>query len=323
MSAKLYHMGIRSRVSRNNLANANNTRDWRIYGDFALGLMPEASRLYAEEDLGVDLSATVYALDSTTIDLCLSMFPWARFQHTRGAVKIHTQMNLRGSIPEYIYLSDGRLHDVNLLDQLIPLPGAYYIMDRGYLDFNRLYRINNFKAFFVVRSKTNIQFKRRYSHPVDRATNLICDQTVVLTGMFTPGYYPEPLRRVKFFDDEMATSIAVFTNDFNLPARTIAELYRARWKIELFFKWIKQHLRIKAFYGTGSNAVKSQIWIAITTYLLIAIVKKRLHIKHPLYTFLQVLSVSLFEKTPIIQAFQQWDYRTQGNSLGNQLTLFE
>ena len=323
MSAKLYHMGIRSAVSRNNLANANNTRDWRIYGDFALGLMSEARRLYAEEDLGIDLGATVYALDSTTIDLCLSMFPWAKFQHTRGAVKIHTQMNLRGSIPEYIYLSDGRLHDVNLLDQLIPLPGAYYIMDRGYLDFSRLYRIHSFKAFFVVRSKTNIQFKRRYSHPIDRTTSLICDQTVVLTGMFTPNYYPEPLRRVKFFDDEMATSIIVFTNDFNLPAQTIADLYRARWKIELFFKWIKQHLRIKAFYGTSSNAVKSQIWIAITTYLLIAIVKKRLHIKHPLYTFLQVLSVSLFEKTPIIQAFQQWDCRTQGHSICKQLRLFE
>ena len=199
MSAKLYHMGIRSAVSRNNLANANNTRDWRIYGDFALGLMSEARRLYAEEDLGIDLGATVYALDSTTIDLCLSMFPWAKFQHTRGAVKIHTQMNLRGSIPEYIYLSDGRLHDVNLLDQLIPLPGAYYIMDRGYLDFSRLYRIHSFKAFFVVRSKTNIQFKRRYSHPIDRTTSLICDQTVVLTGMFTPNYYPEPLGKATFF----------------------------------------------------------------------------------------------------------------------------
>jgi hypothetical protein len=323
MSSKLYHMGIRSTISRNTLANANNTRDWRIYGDFALGLVSEARRLYAEEDLGLDLDATVYALDSTTIDLCLSMFPWAKYKKDRGAAKIHTLLNLRGSIPEYIYLSDGKLHDINLLDQLIPLPGAYYVMDRGYLDFTRLYALHNGKAFFVIRSRNNIQFKRRYSHPIDRSTGLICDQTVVLTGVFTQTYYPTPLRRVKFFDHEMAKPIIVFTNDFDMPARTVSELYKARWKIELFFKWIKQHLRIKAFYGTSPNAVKTQIWIAITAYLLIAIVKKRLQIKQSLYTFLQVLSVSLFEKIPVLQALQESDYRTQTGMNCNQLQLFD
>ena len=324
MRPKLYHMGIHTTVSRNNLSNANETRDWRIYAEFAQFLIAEARGLYADEELAVDLDASVYALDSTTIDLCLSMFPWARFRRRKGAVKMHTLLNLRGSIPEFILISDGKLHDVNVLDYLVPAPGAYYLMDRGYLDFERLYEIKACQAFFVTRAKGNFKFKRRYSRPVDRTTGLICDQTVILTTFYPAKAYPEPLRRIKFHDPEDPDSLLVFlTNDFSLPALTITKLYKARWMIELFFKWIKQHLRIKAFLGTTPNAVKTQIWIAISTYLLVAILKKRLRIEQSLYTILQILSVSLFEKTPILQAFQAWDYETEIPQSHNQLMLFD
>ena len=324
MRPKLYHMGIHTTVSRNNLSNANEKRDWRIYAEFAQFLIVEARRLYADEELAVDLDASVYALDSTTIDLCLSMFPWARFRKRKGAVKMHTLLNLRGSIPEFILISDGKMHDVNVLDYLVPAPGAYYLMDRGYLDFERLYEIKTCQAFFVTRAKDNFTFKRRYSRPVDRSTGLICDQTVMLTTFYSAKAYPEPLRRIKFRDPEDADSLLVFlTNDFSLSAMTITKLYKARWMIELFFKWIKQHLRIKAFLGTTPNAVKTQIWIAISTYLLVAILKKRLRIEQPLYTILQILSVSLFEKTPILQAFQAWDYEIEIPQNHNQLMLFE
>lgn len=320
---KLYHMGIHSTVSRNNLSNANEKRDWRIYAEFAQHLIVVARSLYAEEELSVDLDASVYALDSTTIDLCLSMFPWARFRQHKGAVKMHTLLNLRGSIPEFILISDGKMHDVNVLDYLVPVPGTYYLMDRGYLDFARLYEINICQAFFVTRAKGNFKFKRRYSRPVDRTTGLICDQTVVLTTFYPAKAYPAPLRRIKFRDPENPSSLLVFlTNDFTLPAMTITKLYKARWMIELFFKWIKQHLRIKAFLGITPNAVKTQIWIAISTYLLVAILKKRLRIELPLYTILQILSVSLFEKTPILQAFQGLDYETKIPDSHNQLMLF-
>ena len=321
---KLYHMGIHSTVSRNNLSNANEKRDWRIYAEFAQHLIVEARSLYAEEELSVDLNASVYALDSTTIDLCLSMFPWARFRKRKGAIKLHTLLNLRGSIPEFILISDGKMHDVNVLDYLVPLPGAYYVMDRGYLDFQRLYEINICQAFFVTRAKNNFKFKRRYSRSVDKTTGLICDQTVILTTFYPAKAYPEPLRRIKFRDPDDPSSLLVFlTNDFTLPAMTITKLYKARWMIELFFKWIKQHLRIKAFLGTTPNAVKTQIWIAISTYLLVAILKKRLRIELPLYTILQILSVSLFEKTPILKAFQAWDYETEIPESHNQLMLFD
>ena len=324
MRSKLYHMGIRTTVSRNNLSNANEQRDWRIYAEFAQHLIVEARRLYADEELSVDLDASVYALDSTTIDLCLSMFPWARFRRHKGAVKLHTLMNLRGSIPEFILISDGKMHDVNVLDYFVPTAGAYYLMDRGYLDFKRLYEINSCQAFFVTRAKDNFTFKRRYSRSVDKTTGLICDQTVILTTFYPAKAYPDPLRRIKFRDPEDPNSLLVFlTNDFTLPAMTITKLYKARWMIELFFKWIKQHLRIKAFLGTTPNAVKTQIWIAISTYLLVAILKKRLRIEVSLYTILQILSVSLFEKTPILQAFQSWDYETEIPQCHNQLILFE
>jgi transposase len=324
MHPKLYHMGIRSTVSRNNLSNANEQRDWRIYAEFAQYLVNEARGLYAGEQLSVDLDASIYALDSTTIDLSLSMFPWARFRRHKGAIKLHTLMNLRGSIPEFILISDGKMHDVNVLDYLVPMPGAYYLMDRGYLDFQRLFEINTCRAFFVTRAKANFKFKRRYTRPVDRSTGLICDQTVILTTVYPARAYPEPLRRIKFRDPDDPSSLLVFlTNDFTLPAMTITKLYKARWMVELFFKWIKQHLRIKAFLGTTPNAVKTQIWIAISTYLLVAILKKRLRIEMPLYTILQILSVSLFEQTPILQAFQSWDYETQTPDSHNQLLLFE
>jgi len=275
------------------------------------------------EDLGVDLDTTVYALDSTTIDLCLSMFPWARFRRTKGAIKLHTLLNLRGAIPEFILISDGKLHDVNVLDYLIPFPGAYYIMDRGYLDFSRLYHFHTAKSFFVTRAKANFKFRRRYSHPVDKTTGLICDQTVLLTTFYPAKAYPEPIRRIKFFDAKTNLLLIFLTNDFDSPALTIAQLYRLRWQIELFFKWIKQHLRIKAFYGTSPNAVKTQIWIAISTYLLIAIIRKRLQIELPLYTILQILSVSLFEKSPLLEALTNFDYTFKDSNFHNQLMLFD
>jgi hypothetical protein len=324
MQPKLYHMGIHGSVSRNNLSNANEKRDWRIYAEFAQLLIAEARTLCAEEDLAVDLDASVYALDSTTIGLCLSMFPWARFRKRKGAVKMHTLLNLRGSIPEFILISDGKLHDVNVLDYLVPAPGAYYLMDRGYLDFARLYEIKNCQAFFVTRAKNNFTFKRRYSRPVDKATGVICDQTVTLTNFYPAKAYPEPLRRIKFRDPEDPSSLLVFlTNDFTLPALAITKLYKARWMIELFFKWIKQHLRIKSFYGTSFNAVKTQIWIAITTYLLIAIVRKRLKLQLPLYTILQILSVSLFEKTPILQLLSDVSSQDESYESHKQLWLLE
>lgn len=319
MRSKLYHMGIQSTVSRNNLSNANERRDWRIYADFAHTLIRDAQRLYANEELDIDLDASVYALDSTTIDLCLSLFPWARFRRTKGAVKLHTLMNLRGSIPEFILISDGKMHDVNALDHLVPEPGAYYLLDRGYLDFERLYHIHTLRAFFVTRAQQNQNLRRLYSRPVDRSTGLICDQTVMLSSFYPLKAYPDPLRRVRFNDPEGDGSLVFLTNDFALPAWEITRLYKARWHIELFFKWIKQHLRIKAFYGTSPNAVKTQIWTAIATYLLIAIVKKRLAIDLPLYTILQVLSVSLFEKTPIFQALEDPDLHSKSTGLRNQL----
>ena len=323
VQSKLYHMGIRSSVSRNNLSHANDARDWRIFADFAQVLIGEARRLYADEDLGLDLDATVYALDASTIDLCLTLFPWARFRKTKGAVKLHTLMNLRGNIPEFILISDGKLHDVNVLDYLTPAPGAYYVMDRGYLDFKRLHILHQAKAYFVTRAKRNFKFKRRYSHEVDKTTGVQCDQTIVLETYYSFQGYPEPLRRIRYYDEDRGKRLVFLTNEFDLPALTIAKLYKARWQIELFFKWIKQHLRIKAFYGTSQNAVKAQIWIAVSTYLLVAIMKKELRLPQSLYTILQILSVSIFEKTPISQVFSQLDYQNHDPRCPNQLLLFE
>lgn len=323
VSTKLYHMGIRSQVSRNNLSHANQTRDWRIYADFAQILIHEAKTLYARDELPVDLDATVYALDASTIDLCLSMFPWAKFRRTKGAIKLHTLLNLQGNIPEFILISDGKLHDVNVLDYLIPSPGAYYVMDRGYLDFARLYQLHQAKAYFVTRAKRNFKFERRYSHEVDKTTGIQCDQTILLETFYSLQGYPEPLRRIRYFDAELDRRLVFLTNDFVLPATTIAALYKSRWQIELFFKWIKQHLRIKTFYGTSQNAVKAQIWIAVSVYLLVAIVKKRLGIDLPLYTILQILSVSIFEQTPLVQLFSQTDYKTSPPPCPKQLLLFD
>ena len=321
MSSKLYHMGIRGNISRNNLAHANEIRDWRIYADFAQILISKARDLYADEDLGIELDSNIYALDSTTIDLCLSLFPWARFHKTKGAIKLHTLMNLRGSIPEFILISDGKLHDVNILDILIPEPGAYYVIDRAYIDFQRLYEWHKAKTFFVTRAKRNFKFKRRYSHRVDKSTGVLCDQTVLLAAFYPAKAYPVPIRRIKFLDQETGKKLVFLTNDFDLPALTIAQIYKARWQIELFFKWIKQHLRIKAFYGTSLNAVKTQIWIAISTYLLVAIVKKELHLELSLYTILQVLSLSLFERMPILQAFAEACSQTETTDFAMQLSL--
>jgi hypothetical protein len=320
---RLYHMGIHSSVSRNNLSNANETRDWRIYADFAQILISDARKLYAHEELAVDLDAAIYALDSTTIDLCLSMFPWAHFRKNKGAVKMHTLLNLRGSIPEFIHISDGKLHDVNILDQLIPVPGAFYLLDRGYLDFKRLHDIHIGQSFFVTRAKDNFVFRRRYSHPADRGIGIVCDQTVMLTIPHSAGGYPDPLRRVLFRDPDDHSELVFLTNNFTLPALTITQLYKARWTIESFFKWIKQHLRIKAFYGTSDNAVKTQIWIAISTYLLVAILKKRLSIEQPLYTILQVLDFCILEKTPILQALQSRDDQRETPPDHNQLMLYD
>jgi hypothetical protein len=320
---KLYHMGIHSTISHSNLAHANHQRDWRIYADFAQILIQRAKQLYLGDDLGLDLDATVYALDATTIDLCLSLFPWAKFRRAKGAVKLHTLLNLQGNIPEFILISDGKLHDVNVLDHLVPMPGAYYVMDRGYLDFERLYVLHQAKSFFVTRSKRNFNFSRRYSHEVDKSTGVQCDQTVVLETYYSAQSYPEPLRRIRYYDAERDKRLVFLTNDFSLPATTIAALYKSRWRIELFFKWIKQHLRIKVFYGTSENAVKSQIWIAVATYLLVAIVKKELGLSLPLYTILQILSLIQFEKTPLIEALSCELYKIQQPSCPNQLVLFE
>jgi hypothetical protein len=324
MRPKLYHMGIRSVVSRNTLAHANEVRDWRIYADFAQVLIRRARPLYADEDFGEQLArATLYALDASTIDLCLSLFPWAHFRRTKAAIKLHTLMDLRGSIPAFIHVSDGKMHDVNALDLLAPEAGAFYVMDRGYLDFARLFTLHQAQAFFVTRAKSNFQFQRRYSHPVDRDSGVICDQTVVPTTFYPSRSYSGPLRRIRYNDPDTGKRLVFLTNHFDLPALTIAQLYKARWRIELFFKWIKQHLRIKAFYGTSINAVKTQIWIAITTYVLVAILKKELGIEHSLYTMLQVLSVTLFEKTPLLQVFSDPDYTIENGGERNQLLLFE
>lgn len=321
--SKLYHMGIRGRVSRSTLADANNQRDWRIYADFAHVVIALATDLYAHEDFGLELDATVYALDSTTIDLCLALFPWARYQRTKGAIKLHTLLNLRGSIPEFIHITDGKVHDVNVLDILIPVPGAFYLMDRGYIDFARLYRMHQAAAFFVTRAKRRFKFARRYSRPVDKTTGLRCDQTIVLTGVDTATTYPEPMRRIVYVDAEIDKRFVFLTNDPELPAETIARLYQARWRVELFLEWIKQHLRIQTFFGTSENAVKTQIWIAVTVYVLIAIAKKRLALAESLYTILQVVSVIIFEKTPLFQAFSDWDDTTGNTVFCKQLLLFD
>jgi hypothetical protein len=322
IGSRLYHMGIRSKVSRSTLADANEKRDWRIYADFAQGLIATARQLYAKEDLGIDLEGTVYALDSTTIDLCLSMFPWARFRQYKGAIKLHTLLNLRGNIPEFIHISDGKLHDVNVLDLLIPEPGSFYVMDRGYVDYSRLYVINQVPAYFVTRTKSNMNFQRRYSHRAYKEMGILCDQTITLLGYYAAMDYPEPLRRIRYYDDQTDMTLTFLTNNFILPAQTIAALYRARWQVELFFKWIKQHLRIKKFYGTSENAVKTQIWIAVSVYVLVAILRKRLRIDLSLYTILQILSVTLFEKSPIIQILTESGYSLQQRVSPNQLGLF-
>jgi transposase len=323
MREKLYHMGIRGKVSRSTLADANEIRDWRIYSDFAQVLIHEARRLYVDDDFGLELKETVYALDSSTIDLCLSVFPWAKFRKTKAAVKLHTLLDLRGDIPTFIWITDGKIHDVNVLDHLIPEAGAIYIMDRAYLDFQRLYQLHQSSAVFVTRSKTNTGLRRIYSNKVDKTTGIKCDQLVVPTGFYSKKDYPEKLRRIKYFDAEKGRSFVFLTNQFILPALTIAELYRFRWRVEIFFKWIKQHLRIKKFFGTSENAVKTQIWIAISTYVLVAIMKKRLKIDLTLYAILQILSISLFEKKPIYQVLTEIDYKNEITSGHIQLKLFD
>ena len=321
-SAKLYHMGIGSPVKRSTLADANEKRDWRIYAEFAQRLITQARKLYAEDDLGLDLKNSVYALDSTTIDLCLSLFPWAPFRTTKAAVKMHTLLDLRGNIPSFIHISDGKLHDVNVLDLMIPEPGAIYVMDRAYLDFERLAMLHDAGAFFVTRAKANTDLRRVYSAPCDKAQGIICDQTVALSGFYSQKSYPHHLRRIRFKDSETKKTLVFLTNLFVPPPMTICELYKARWQVELFFKWIKQHLRIKKFYGTSENAVKVQIWIAVSVYVLVAIIKKRLNLDASLYTLLQVFSVTLFEKIPLnTDLFKTTDL--SGNDMpSNQLNLF-
>jgi len=321
-SKKLYHLGIRGKVSRSTLARANDRRDWRIYQDFAMVLIQQARVLYSNDTFSVRLKRAAYALDSTTIDLCLSLFPWAKFRRTKAAVKMHTLLDLRGNIPSVIVISRGNLHDVNILDELVFESGAIYIMDRGYLDFARLFRIKEASAFFVTRSKKNTQFQRLYSHDTDRSVGIIADQIITLTGASSCNDYPEKLRRVVYRDLETKKRLVFLTNNFTLAATTVAALYKSRWQIELFFKWIKQHLRIKAFFGTSENAVRSQIWIALTTYILVAIIKKRLALPQSLYTILQILSTSIFEKTPILQLFQDLDDSLVDVDNANQLKLF-
>ena len=322
MNNKLYHMGIRSDpISRPTIARANENRDWRIYADFAQVLIHTAQDLYLNEDFGVELDQTVYALDSTTIDLCLSLFPWAHFRKTKAGIKLHTLLNLRGSIPSFIEITEALLHDVNILDILVVEPGSFYVMDRGYLDFARLYLIDQALAFFIIRAKKNLDFHRLYSHKVDKSTGLRCDQTILLTSSFKD--YPEQLRRIRFFDAENDLLLTFLTNNFSLPALTIAQLYRCRWQVELFFKWIKQHLRIKVFFGTSENAVKTQIWIAISVYVLVAIIKKSLDIQHSLYTILQVFSVTAFEKMSLMALLMDSQRMPSIASNEEQMTLFD
>ena len=321
-SAKLYHMGIRSPIKRSTLADANERRDWRIYAEFAQRLIAQARKLYADEDLGLDLSNTVYALDSTTIDLCLSLFPWAPFRTTKAAVKMHTLLDLRGNIPSFIHVSDGKLHDVNVLDLMIPEPAAIYVMDRAYLDFERLFGLHEAGAFFVTRAKSNTDLRRIYSAPSDRTQGIICDQTVALSGFYSHKHYPHHLRRIRFKDPETEKTLIFLTNLFGPPPMTICELYKARWQVELFFKWIKQHLRIKKFYGTSENAVKVQIWTAVSVYVLVAIIKKRLDLDASLYTLLQVFSVTLFEKISLNKGFLDSKQTLEDDMISNQLNLF-
>lgn len=321
-AAKLYHMGLRQAVARSTLADANESRDWRIWADFAQVLIRRARRLYAAETLGIELSNTVYALDSTTIDLCLSVFPWAHFRATKAAVKMHTLLDLRGSIPSFIHISDGKLHDVNALDLLLPEPGAFYVMDRGYLDFARLHVLDQAGAFFVTRAKSNMDARRIYSAKSDRTSGVICDQTIALNGFYSHRDYPAHLRRIRFKDPETGKTLVFLTNNTALPALTICALYKSRWQVELFFKWIKQHLRIKRFYGTSENAVKTQIWIAVSIYVLVAIVRKELQLDASLYSLLQILSVTVFEKMPLQQALIENDQRSNNLIGPKQLNLF-
>ena len=323
MSGKLYHMGFRTRIARSTLADANETHDWRIFADFAQHLIATARPLYVGDPIGVDLDASLYALDSTTIDLCLSLFPWARFRRHKAAVKMHTLLDLRGNIPTFIGITDGKVHDVNMLDAILPEAGAFYVMDRGYLDFERLYVFTLSAAFFVVRTKSNVLLQRRYSHAVDKTTGVRSDHTVILTAIDSAEAYPESLRRVSYLDVATRRRFKFLTNNFTLPALTIAQIYKSRWQVELFFKWIKQHLRIKAFYGTSENAVKTQIWIAVSVYVLVAIVRKRMGLEASLYQILQILSLTLFEKTPILQALQASDSQETLPDPGNQLILFD
>ena len=323
MGAKLYHMGFRGKVTRSTLADANESHDWRIFADFAQILIGMARPLYARDPLGVNLNNSLYAPDSTTIDLCLSLFPWAKFREHKAAVKMHTLLDLHGNIPTFIRITDGKAHDVNILDEIMPEPGAFYVMDRGYIDFQRLFVFTLSSAFFVVRTKSNVLIQRRYSHPVDKSTGVRSDQTVVLTSFKSATAYPDALRRVSYFDAETNKRLKFLTNNVALPALTIAQIYKQRWQVELFFKWIKQHLRIKAFYGTSENAVKTQIWIAVSVYVLVAIVRKRLELDASLYQILQILSLTLFEKAPILCALQAIDEDTNFAENVNQLILFE
>jgi hypothetical protein len=319
----LYRSGFRSLVKRSTLADANETRDWRIYADFAQSLIKKARPMYADSDLGLDLAATVYALDSTTIDLCLSLFPWASFRRAKGAVKLHTMIDLQAAIPVFIDVTHGKVHDVTVLDHVVFQPGSYLVMDRGYVDFERLYQIHQAMTYFVVRSKDNLQFRRQVSRAVDKASGLRSDQTIVMTGPKTSTLYPAPLRRISYYSKDIDKRFVFLTNDFNLPPLTVPGLYRKRWHIELFFKWIKQHLKIKRFFGTSPNAVKTQIWIAVAAYVLIAIIKKQLKLEHSLYTILQILSTTLFEKMPVQRVFQRYDESVGPIEISNQLILFE
>lgn len=322
MQNKLYHIGIRSKISRSTLAAANQNRDWRIYADFAYILIDQAKEFYRDDKFFKELDETVYALDSTTIDLCLSLFPWAKFRKTKGAIKIHTLLDLQNNIPSFISITDGSVHDVNILDDLITEIGAFYVLDKGYIDFERLYNLNNNSAYFVTRAKSNFQFKRIYSHHVDKSLGLVCDQSILLKGFYPSKDYPEKLRRIKYFDFQNNRRLVFLTNNFHLPAITIANLFKQRWQIELFFKWIKQNLKIKSFYGNTPNAVKTQVCIAISVYVLLAIIKKKLKIEHSLYTFLQLISISIFEKTPIISLFSDSSYINEIDYNPNQLSLF-
>ncbi len=323
LQGKLYHLGFRGHVSRSTLADANENRDWRVFADFAQVLIGIARPLYAHDPMGVDLEQSLYALDSTTIDLCLSLFPWARFRKHKAAVKMHTLLDLHGNIPTFIRVTEGKMHDVNILDEFLPEAGAFYVMDRGYIDFERLFIFTRCSAFFVVRTKENVLLQRRYSRPVDKTTGLRSDHTVILTAIDSAKAYPDPLRRVTYFDAEKEKRLKFLTNNFALPAMTIAQIYKHRWQVELFFKWIKQHLRIKAFYGTSENAVKTQIWIAVSVYVLVAILRKRLGLEASLYQILQILSLTLFEKVPILQVLEASDSQENLVTDPNQLILFD